>query len=124
MHTRLMIVPLAAAILACGGSSDSTGLGGGGGGGGATPVATTTVSMVSSTFSPRNIIVAKGATVTWTNTDAGTSHNATFEAAAGSIKTNDFSGGAAASLVMPTTAGTYPYRCTLHAGMTGSVQVQ
>jgi len=122
MHTRLMIVPLAAAILACGGSSDSTGPGGGGGG--ATPVASTTVSMVSSTFSPRNIIVAKGATVTWTNTDAGTSHNATFEAAAGSIKTNDFSGGAAASLVMPATAGTYTYRCTLHNGMTGSVQVQ
>ena len=124
MRTRLMFVPLAAAILACGGGSDSTGPGGGGGGGGTTtPVATTSVNMVSSAFSPRNIRVSPGATVTWTNSDVGTAHNVTFTAAASSIATSNFSTGTA-SLVMPTAAGTYPYSCTRHAGMTGSVQVQ
>jgi len=119
-----MLVPLTAAILACGGSSDSTGpgAGGGGGGGGTTPVATTAVSMVNSAFSPRAIRVAPGATVTWTNSD-NTAHNVTFTAAANSIKTSDFATGTA-SLVMPAAAGTYPYSCTIHAGMTGSVQVQ
>ena len=125
MRTRLTLVPLAAAILACGGSSDSTGPGpgGGGGGGGSTPVATTSVSMASSAFNPKAIRVSPGAVVTWTNTDVGTNHNVTFTAAASSIKTSDFSSGTA-SLTMPTVAGTYPYSCTLHSGMTGSVQVQ
>ena len=124
MRSRLMLVPLAASILACGGSSDSTGpgAGGGGGGGGTTPVVTTAVSMVSSAFTPRAIRVCPGATVTWTNSD-NTAHNVTFTAAANSIKTSDFATGTA-SLVMPAAAGTYPYSCTIHAGMTGSVQVQ
>jgi plastocyanin len=125
MRSRLTFVPLAAAILACGGSSDSTapGTGGGGGGGGTTPVATTSVSMVSSAFSPRAIRVSPGAVVTWTNADVGTPHNVTFTAAASSIKTSDFTSGTA-SLTMPTVAGSYPYSCTIHSGMTGSVQVQ
>jgi plastocyanin len=124
MRARLMFVPLAAAVLACGGSSDSTGPvnTGGGGGGGTTPVATTAVSMVSSSFSPRAIRVSPGATVTWTNSD-GIAHNVTFTTAASSIKINDFANGSA-SLTMPTAPGTYAYSCTLHAGMNGSVQVQ
>ena len=123
MRSSLMLVPLAAAILACGGGSDSTGPGGGGGGGGTTtPVATTAVNMTSSSFSPRAIRVAPSATVTWTNSD-GIAHNVTFTAAANNIKINDFTTGTA-SLAMPAAAGTYAYSCTIHAGMTGSVQVQ
>ncbi len=125
MRSRLMILPLAAAILACGGGSDSTGLGTTGGnntGGGGNPVAATAVDMQNFAFTPAAIKVASGATVTWTNTD-GTSHNVTFDggavAASGTI-----TAGTAKALVMPTAAGTYTYKCTFHSGMNGSVVVQ
>jgi plastocyanin len=120
-----MIVPLAAAILACGGSSDSTGpgtTGGGGGGGGTTPVATTAVSMRNRAFTPKAIKVTSGATVTWTNAD-GESHNVIFDTgnvpASGTVDA-----GGNAALAMPAAAGTYAYHCSFHAGMTGSVVVQ
>ena len=124
MRPRLIFVPLAAAILACGGSSDSTGPvnTGGGGGGGTTPVATTAVSMKSRAFTPKAIKVAGGATVTWTNAD-GEAHNVIFDSgnvpASGTVD-----GGGNAALAMPTIAGTYAYHCSFHAGMSGSVVVQ
>jgi plastocyanin len=125
MRSRLMVLPLAAAILACGGSSDSTGPGagggGGGGGGGGTAVATTAVDMKGSAFTPPAIKVAKSATVTWTNSD-GFDHNVTFDGGAVPASGNFSSGNKA--LAMPATAGTYTYKCTLHAGMNGSVVVQ
>ena len=124
MRARLMFFPLAAAILACGGSSDSTGpgTGGTGGTGGSTAVATTSVDIKNLAFTPTAIKVAPGATVTWTNSDNIT-HNVTFAAAANSIKISDFASGSS-TLQMPATAGTYSYRCTIHSGMTGTVTVQ
>ena len=124
MRPSLMILPLAAAILACGGSSDSTGpgtTGGGGGGGGTAPVATTSVEMKSTAFTPAAIKVASGATVTWTNSD-GFNHNVTFDNAAVAPSGNFATG--TKSLVMPAAAGTYTYKCTIHPGMAGSVVVQ
>ena len=125
MRSRLMIVPLAAAILACGGSSDSTGPGTGGTGnpgGGTTPEATNAVTMQSRAFTPPAIKVAAGSTVTWTNSD-GEAHNVTF---AGSAvpPSGTMAAGTAKALVMPAVAGTYTYTCTFHSGMSGSVQVQ
>ena len=127
MRPRLMFVPLAAAILACGGSSDSTGPGttgggGGGGGGGTAPVATTAVEMKGLAFTPAAIKVTSGATVTWTNSD-NTGHNITFANAA-VAPSGTVAAGVNKALVMPTAAGTYPYSCTIHPGMSGSVQVQ
>ena len=124
MRARLMFVPLAAALLACGGSSDSTGpdAGGTGGTGGTTPVVTTAVTMQSRAFTPPAIRVASGATVTWTNSD-GEAHNVTFAGAA-VPPSGTMAAGTAKALVMPTVAGTYAYTCTFHSGMSGSVQVQ
>lgn len=123
MRASMMILPLAAAILACGGSSDSTGPGttGGGGGGGSGPVVTTSVEMKSTAFTPAAIKVASGATVTWTNSD-GFNHNVTFDNAAVAPSGNFATG--TKSLVMPAAAGTYTYKCTIHPGMSGSVLVQ
>ena len=126
MRPSLMILPLAAAILACGGSSDSTGPsgggGGGGGGGGTGPVATTAVEMKSLAFTPPAIKVAKSATVTWTNSDVGTVHNVVFDGAA-APPSGDFDTGSK-SLAMPAAAATSTYKCTHHPGMSGSVLVQ
>ncbi len=77
--------------------------------------------MVGSTFSPADIQVSPGATVTFTNQD-NFNHNATFTAT-NITSTGNFSSGAK-SVVMPATAGTYAYRCTIHSGMQGTVKVQ
>lgn len=70
-------------------------------------------------FNPGNITVPVGTKVTWTNKDAVT-HNVTST-------TNAFSSG---SLVNGATysytfsiAGTFPYSCTIHPSMTGTVTV-
>jgi plastocyanin len=123
MRSVLMLFPLAA-LLACGGSdstSPGTGGGGGGGGGGTTPVATTAVDMKNSAFNPANIKVAPSATVNFTNSD-GINHNVTFASTAVTSVGNFASGTQA--VTMPAAAGTYTFRCTLHAGMSGSVLVQ
>lgn len=112
MHIRWLIVACMAAA-ACGGSDMVTGSSG--------PTATTSVTMTGLRFAPSAILVSKGATVTWTNQD-NTAHNVTFsDASITSIE--DFSSGAKTS-VMPSTAGTYSYQCTIHPGMNGTVTVQ
>ena len=128
MRSSLTILPLAA-LLACGGGSSSTGPGTTGGtnnppvSGGSGPVATTAVQMKDNSFTPEDIKVGSGATVTWTNAD-GIGHNVTFDGnavpASGTVP-----GGSAKALTMPTAAGTYNYHCTIHgSAMRGTVQVQ
>lgn len=86
------------------------------------PVATTLVTMQNIAFNPPDIRVAPGASVSWSNNDGGTNHNATFSF--GTIGTTGDFGSGSRTLTMPTAPGTYSYRCTLHPGMNGSVQVQ
>ncbi|HEV7993393.1 MAG TPA: plastocyanin/azurin family copper-binding protein [Gemmatimonadaceae bacterium] len=125
MRSRLIVLPLAV-LMACGGSSDSTSPTqpppvGGGGGGTPTPVATTSVELKNFAFTPTAIKVAPSATVTWTNSD-NIAHNVTFDGGA-ITGSGNFSTGSK-SLVMPATAGTYAYKCSIHPAMTGTVQVQ
>jgi plastocyanin len=72
-----------------------------------------------SAFSPATITVAVNTTVVWTNKD-GIAHTVTSD-------TDVFdSGNMAANATYSftfTTAGTYPYHCTYHPGMLGSVVV-
>jgi plastocyanin len=125
MRSRLIFVPLAV-VMACGGSDSTSpatnpGGGGGGGGGGGTPVVTTAVELLNTAFTPAAIKVAPSATVTWTNSD-NIAHNVTFDASTITGSGNFATG--SKSLAMPAVAGTYTYHCTIHPGMTGSVQVQ
>lgn len=124
MRTTMSLLLIITA--ACGGGSLTEspppgGGGGGGGGGGSTPVATTAVTIQGSAFSPPAIRVAPGAVVTWTNTD-NINHNVNFSSSAITDIPNWSAG--AQTTTMPATAGTYGYSCTIHAGMSGSVQVQ
>ena len=86
-----------------------------------TPVVTTSVDMKNLAFTPSTIQVTSGAVVTFTNSD-GFAHNVTF--ANTSVGTTGNYSTGAKTLTMPTAAGSYPYQCTLHGGMTGSVTVK
>jgi plastocyanin len=128
MRRSFGVLVLAAFVAtgACGGSSsvsNSTGPTGGtttGGGGGSAPVATTSVTVSDDQFTPPNIQVSPGATVTWTWSANAGQHNVTFSdvasttLSAGGFFTRTFG-----------TAGTFSYLCTLHPSvMTGSVLVK
>ena len=128
MHARLARFAMGAALLvtACGG----------GGGGYTTPSTNppanqppagqtgTTITIPAgdgygnSSFTPGSVTVAPGTMVTWLNrdgvvhvTESGTVWSANIEA--GGSFSHTFA-----------TRGTFNYRCTIHAGMNGSVTVQ
>jgi plastocyanin len=78
-------------------------------------------SSTANTFSPSQVTIAKGGTVTWT---IGTRrHNVTFFANPSAPTNVESNTNTTASRTF-TAAGSFPYNCTLHAGMTGIVIVQ
>ena len=107
---------LSLVVVGCGGDDPADP-----GGGGATPVATTAVAVRDNQFVPAAIVVAPGATVTWTFSGANP-HNVIFPSTAIADSGNQTAGTFATA--MPAAAGTYGYSCTIHPGMNGTVQVQ
>jgi plastocyanin len=110
----------------CGGDDDDIGGGGGGGGGGGAeaPAAQsggTQVSMKDIKFNPSKVNVKVGDTVTWTNDDS-VGHDVTSDTfksgSAGGI------GGGQTFSHKFDKAGTFKYKCTVHPGMTGEVDVK
>lgn len=107
---------------------------GGGGGGGnpvdptppvqqppAAPTASAGVVTGSSTFNPTEVNLLKGGTVTWR---IGTvAHNVIFSNVAGAPADIGVTRDAEVSRTF-NTAGSFPYECTLHSGMSGTVKVQ
>ena len=120
---QIVLVGIAVLVTACGGSSSTgtTGTTGTTPTTPTTPTATTNVTIASFAFNPASMAVASGAVVTFTNNDA-VNHNVTFDntTIGGS---GNFSSGAK-TITMPTVAGSYTYKCTIHATMTGTVTVQ
>lgn len=89
----------------------------------AAPPTTAGVTVANNFFSPRDVVVQQGGTVTWTWSSGGVVHNVTYTSGptprptgSGTIGTGDHS-----SVI--TVVGRYGYACTLHAGMTGTVTV-
>lgn len=72
-------------------------------------------------FSPSTARVATGGEVTWEF--EATAHNVTFDAVAGAPA--DIGGSNANVSIARTfaTSGAFPYHCTIHPGMNGTVQV-
>jgi plastocyanin len=86
---------------------------------------TAAVSMKNIQFSPRALTVAKGTTVKWTNDDS-LNHDVTKKSGPGP----DFSSGSgnlargATYQQTLSTPGTINYVCTVHPGMTGTINVK
>jgi plastocyanin len=72
-------------------------------------------------FDPAQVDITAGGTVTWR---FGTlTHNVTFSGAAAGTPANIDNTTSANKAATFTTAGNFPYHCTLHAGMNGTVVV-
>lgn len=83
---------------------------------------TVTVTTSGASFTPALVTIAAGGSVQWQI--SGATHNVTFQGTAppgGSIPDTD--AGGTATRTFPT-AGSYPYVCTRHSGMSGRVVVQ
>lgn len=78
--------------------------------------AVTDVAMEQFAYNPRDLTIAAGTTVTWTNKDA-VSHTVTFDD--GSEDSGEIPAGAAYSYTFDT-PGTYPIYCAYHGGAGGS----
>lgn len=128
MRFRLSVVAVCAALITACGGSDSTTAPPSSGGTPSTPqtpstpsspVSTNAVGVDNDFFTPANIQVSPGTTVTWTWA-GGVTHNVTFSD--GGTNSGDRSSGSFSRTFG--TTGTFNYRCTLHAGMDGSVLVK
>jgi plastocyanin len=129
---RLSLVLSLSALACSGGGGDSTGPGttsggnnggnnGGSGGSGDCPAGA--VCMLSSSYSPKTLTVAAGATVPFIN-DSGIGHTVNFD---GTRPTG------VEDIPLHTSgrnerkfnnAGTFNFHCTQHVGMTGTITVQ
>ena len=88
-------------------------------GGSSAPPASVAVTIRNFAFSPATLTVAKGTTVTWTNTDASVH---TVTAVAGAFDSGNLAQAHSFSRVFGA-AGTYMYRCNIHQYMTATVVV-
>jgi plastocyanin len=127
-HVTRLAVALAAFVLACGGGGSApTGPSTPGTPGTPgtpstpSPTITTSVNLQNSTFSPPDIQVSPGATVTFTNND-GINHTVTFDNT--SITSIDSYTTGAKTVTMPTATGTYAFHCQFHGNMRGTVLVK
>jgi plastocyanin len=113
-YTALLVLGLTAA---CGDGATDPGDG--------DPVATTSVSVRDNFFQPPNIVVAPGATVTWT-WQGSQVHNVTWVGSPLPDSPDQVTGIFEAA--MPSQAGTHAYYCTFHgtptSGMRGTVRVE
>lgn len=80
-----------------------------------------TVVIKNFTFQPATLTVAPGATVTVDNQDQA-AHTVT--AKDNGFDTGNIAGGARATFKAPGAAGNYPYLCTIHQYMTGTLVVK
>jgi plastocyanin len=125
--SRFALIVLAFAVVSCGGGGGDKVTGtttpppgggtGGGGGGGST---STSITVGDNFFDPASTTVGIDKTVTWT-WSTGTRHNVTFSNTTISGSGDQTSGTFQKAFAA---AGTYGYRCTLHAGMDGTIVVQ
>ncbi len=84
------------------------------------PVDDATITLRASSFSPRNVLLNQGGSVTFNNT-SGATHNVTFLTVGSPADIIDHSSGTTVR-DFPN-EGEFNFQCTLHAGMNGRVTV-
>jgi plastocyanin len=126
MSKRGFLGAAAIVLLATACSSDPPSGPSGGGGGGGTPANVTVRIPLTDyggnqtpQFQPVNATIPVGGTVAWSNQDS-TGHTTTSET---NIWNGNLSPGGSFQRTFPT-AGQFPYVCTVHPGMSGTVIVQ
>jgi plastocyanin len=76
--------------------------------------------LTTTAYNPNPVTIARGGTVMWINNDT-TPHTSTADG--GLWNSGNLAAGASFSMTFPNT-GSFPYHCTLHPGMVGTVNVQ
>ena len=120
MRARLVVLPIALslAVAACGGGDD----GGGGGGASAKPCPSDAVviKMKDIQFAPKETSAGVGQQVCWQNED-GVDHDAVAEK--GATFKSDLFGKGETFVTKLDKPGRIEYVCTIHPGMTGTIDV-
>ncbi len=114
-----MLVAVLGLVLGCGGGAGSPA--GGGGGPAATPSAPDTIVIKNFTFMPASLTVAPGTKIAVINQDQAP-HTVTADDK--SFDSRTISGGQRGEITAPTKPGSYPYICTIHQYMKGTLIVQ
>ncbi len=124
ISTLITAVAVLLAIVACGGSSTTSGSSpttGSAGAGSAAPGAPNTIVIKDFKFSPEEITVSPGAKIMVTNQDTAT-HTVTANDKA--FDTGNIAGGKNGEFTAPSKPGSYPFICTPHPYMTGTLVVK
>ena len=120
MRIRLFAVAAVVAALACEGGGGNFGTGINRPPPPPSPPGTTTeVAIIDNAFALATVSVVAGSTVRWTNA-GGQVHNVTGDG--GTFASGSIDPGGTFQRVFPA-AGVFPYQCTIHTGMTGTVTV-
>ena len=124
MTLRVVLATLLLGLTAACGSSSSSPSSPSTGPSGSSPVIVSIVngasSLTTNAYAPNPIDIATGTTVTWMNNDTRTHDSTATDASWGS---GPIAAGGQFSRTF-STAGSFPYHCTLHPGMVGTVVVK
>jgi plastocyanin len=82
------------------------------------PVSPNTIEIKNFAFSPAELIVKKGTTVTWVNQDS-----VTHRIKSDTFNSQDLNQGASFSFIFDT-VGSFDYICGIHTSMTGNIKVE
>ena len=115
----IMLTAVVVAAAGCGGSGGSYGSGPNNNPGGSTGSTSKQITVKNNVFDPASTTVPVGSSVTWTWAAGSVNHNVTFD---DGPKSADQSTGGYTRVFDK--AGSYPYHCTNHPAMTGTVTVQ
>ena len=115
-YRPMMLTAVVVAAVGCGGSGGSYGSGPNN-----NPTGSTSkqITVKNNVFDPASTTVSVGSTVTWTWAAGSVNHNVTFD---DGQKSADQSTGGYTRVFDK--AGAFPYHCTNHPAMTGTVTVQ
>jgi plastocyanin len=120
-----LIVAVLGLVVGCGGGADSSA--GGGSGSAAAPAApgeptsSNTIVIKDFSYTPASLTVAPGTKITVVNQDQAPH---TVTANDKSFDSSTIEGGGRGEFTAPSKPGTYPYICTIHQYMTGTLIVK